>query len=85
MNLTLEYNTRINARIYDHLEQHKLLNPIQFGFRRSRTTEIALSYVTSVINGALDNNLRVAALFLDLIKAFDTVDHQILLQKCEFY
>ena len=82
MNLTLEYNTRINARIYDHLELYMI---IQFGFRRSRTTEIALSYVTSVINGALDNNLRVVALFLDLIKAFDTVDHQILLQKCEFY
>ena len=46
---------------------------------------MALSYITSVINGALDNNLRVAGLFLDLIEAFETVDHQILLRKCEFY
>ena len=46
---------------------------------------MALSYITSVINGALDNKLRVAGLFLGLIKAFDTVDHQLLLWKCEFY
>ena len=75
----------INTRVYDHLELHNLLNPIQFGFRKGRTTEMALSYITSVINGALDNKLRVAGLFLDLVKAFDTVDHQLLLRKCEFY
>ena len=75
----------INTRVYDHLELHNLLNPIQFGFRKARTTEMALSYITSIINGALDNKLRVAGLFLDLVKAFDTVDHQLLLRKCEFY
>ena len=75
----------INTRIYDHLKLHKLLKPIQLGFRKGRTAEMALSYITSVINGALDNSLKVAGLFLDLIEAFDTVDHQILLRKCEFY
>ena len=75
----------INTRVYDHLELHNLLNSIQFGFRKGRTTEMALSYITSVINGALDNKLRVAGLFLDFVKAFDTVDHQLPLQKCEFY
>ena len=67
------------------MELHKLLNPIQFGFRKERTAEMAPLYITSVINGALDNKLRVAGLFLDLIKAFDTVGHQLLLRKCEFY
>ena len=75
----------INNTVYDHLELHKLLNLIQFGFRKERTAEIALLYITSVINGALDNKLRVGGLFLELIKAFDTVDHQLLLRKCEFY
>ena len=65
----------INTRVYDHLELHNLLNPIQFGFRKGRTTEMALSYITSVINGALDNKLRVAGLFFYLVEAFDTVDH----------
>jgi len=74
-----------NTRIYDHLELHKLLNPIQSGFRKGKTTEIVLSYVTSVINGALDNKLRAAGLFLDSIKEFDTVDYQMLMRICEFY
>ena len=74
-----------NTRVYDHLKLHKLLNPIQFGFRKGRTTKMALSYITLVINRALDNKFRVAGLFLDLIKAFDTVDHQLIIRKCIFY
>ena len=69
----------INTRTYDHLELHKLLNPVQFGLRKVRNTEMTLLYITSLINGALYNKLKVAGLFLDLIKVFDTVDHQILM------
>ena len=46
---------------------------------------MAISFITTIINDALDKKLRVAGVFLDLIKAFDTVDHRILLKKCEFY
>jgi len=67
------------------MELHKLLNPIQFGFRKERTAEMAPLYITSVINGALDNKLRVAGLYLELIKTFDTNYHQLLLRQCEFY
>ena len=73
------YYLCLNYRIYEHLEQHKLLHPNQFGFRKGRTTEIAILFITSVINEALDKKLRVAGVFLDLAKAFDTVDHCILL------
>ena len=46
---------------------------------------MAISFITSLINEALDNKLRVAGVFLGLAKTFDTVDHRILLRKCEFY
>ena len=42
---------------------------------------MAISFITTIINDALDKKLRVAGVFLDLIKAFDTVDHRILLKK----
>ena len=63
------------------MERHKLLHTNQFGFRKGRTTEMAISFITTIINDALDKKLRVAGVFLDLIKAFDTVDHRILLKK----
>ena len=47
----------INIRIYEHLEHHKLLYPNQFGFRKGRTTEMAVSFITTIINDALDKSL----------------------------
>ena len=67
------------------LEGHKLLVETQFGFRRKRTMEQAMIYLTTIINVALDKGFKVGALFLDLIKAFDMVDHELLLKKCEVY
>ena len=67
------------------LEDHKLLVETQFGFRRKTTMEQAMIYLTTIINVALEKGFKVGALFLDLIKAFDMVDHELLLKKCEVY
>ena len=56
----------INIRIYKHLERHKLLHTNQFGFRKGRTTEMAISFITTIINDALDKKLRVAGVFFGL-------------------
>ena len=74
----------INIRFYEHLERHRRLHPNPFGFRKGRTTERAISFITTIINDALDRKLRVAGIFLDLIKAFDTVDNRILLKNVNF-
>jgi len=54
------------------LERHKLPHPNQFGFRKGKTTEIAISFICTIINDAFDKKLKVGVVFLDLIMAFDT-------------
>ena len=53
-----------------------------FGFRKNHSTSLALVDVLDTINNYLDKHEKVIAIYLDLQKAFDTVDHDILLYKC---
>jgi hypothetical protein len=63
-----------------YLEENKLLSKNQFGFRPGLGTEDALYNTTKFFYNELDKSKNVIAVFLDLTKAFDTVDHQILLE-----
>ena len=57
----------------------------QFGFRANHSTFHALISLTEDIRQALDNNYFACGIFIDFQKAFDTVDHNILLKKLEHY
>ena len=57
----------------------------QYGFRQGRTTTDCLVDPLNEITTALDNNIYVLTFFLDLRKAFDTVNHSVLLSKLAFY
>ena len=57
----------------------------QFGFRKQHSTELAIFEITDGIYKAFDNCNSTLGLFLDLSKAFDTVDHTILLRKLSHY
>ena len=72
-------------RLYKFLVKHNVLYKYQFGFRRGYSTTMALIEVINNIKSAIDNNKFVCGIFLDLTKAFDTVDHQILLDKLDHY
>ena len=79
----------IEKIIYNQLslyfESNKLFFDSQYGFRPNHSTEQATLELTDRIISAMDNNDVPIGIFLDLSKAFDTIDHAILLKKLENY
>ena len=61
-----------------HLQSHNLLNEGQWGFRKQRSTILALLNMTEKWRYLLDNNHHVGILFLDYRKAFDSVNHEVI-------
>lgn len=62
----------INNRLNIYLENHELLPPMQFGFRKMHSTTDSLIRLTSDINTALNSGDTVIAVFFDMHKAYDT-------------
>ena len=73
------------VRLTTYLELHKIIYPNQFGFRQGYSTSHSLISITETIKKTLDNNKYGCGVFIKLRKAFDTVNHGILLQKLEHY
>lgn len=72
-------------RLISFIDNAKILYNKQFGFRLKHSTLQAILSITDKIQGAIDDGNYSCGIFLDLSKAFDTVNHQILLKKLEHY
>ena len=72
-------------RIFSFVDKFKILCDNQYGFRKQHSTYMALINIIDQISRGIDKGRFTIGIFLDLSKALDTIDHEILLRKLEMY
>lgn len=75
----------INHYLLDHFNENTLINPHQSGFRAKHSCHTALTSMTEEWLNNINENKFTGALFIDFSKAFDVIDHKLLLHKLELY
>ena len=71
----------IHDQTMEYLTDNKILYRYQSGFRKNHSTDTCLSYLTDKILTGFDSGLLTGMILIDLQKAFDTINHDILLKK----
>ena len=72
-------------QLYTYFETNKLFYGSQYGFRKRHSTEFAALELVDKLLNMMDKGQVPLGIFLDLSKAFDTLDHKIMIKKLEFY
>ena len=72
-------------QVYEYFQANKLLYKSQYGFRIDHSTELASLELCDRLLKHMDEGKLPITIFLDLSKAFDTLDHEILLNKLHYY
>ena len=71
----------VRQQTMEFIDKYNILYKFQSGFRKYHSTDFCLSYLTDKISKGFDSGLLTGVILIDLQKAFDTIDHNILLQK----
>ena len=71
----------VNKRLKSFLEVNDVFYESQYGFREKHSTQHAILYIVNTIQGNMDKGMYSCGIFIDLKKAFDTVNHTLLLKK----
>ena len=79
------YEKLLYKRLYKYFTKFNILYDYQYGFRQKHSTTQALIEITDYLKNAIDKKKYICGIFLDLTKAFDTVNHTILLDKLHNY
>ena len=79
------FERAVQIQLLQHLDKSSQLSPFQCGFRKNHSTQDAVTYFTDCIRKGIDEGCVTAAVFVDFQKAFDTVNHQLLLKKLPGY
>ena len=74
-----------HSRLMTFIDSNQILYKSQYGFRKQMSTSLAILELVEEISNSLDNHESTAGVFIDLKKAFDTVDHGILTKKLYHY
>lgn len=80
-NIAKIFEKIIHKRLYNFIKKNNIISTSQFGFMKNIGTKDALCQLTKILNENMDKSIPSIVTFLDLAKAFDSVDHKILLQK----
>jgi hypothetical protein len=72
-------------RMFSFINKFSLLSACQYGFRQHRSTTDAVADLINYVTCSIDNQCEVGALYVDVAKAFDSIDHAIVLQKLHSY
>ena len=75
----------VHKRLYQFIKKSNIIYQNQYGFRHNHSTLHAVTKLVSDLVHNMDNKKPTLSVFLDLSKAFDTIDHDILLCKLDFY
>ena len=75
----------ITKRLLSFIELHDILSSSQYGFRKKHSTYMAIMNFYDKVTEAIDKSEFCLGIFIDLSKAFDTLNHDVLLKKLEMY
>ena len=74
----------VHEQVQEYLNKNKIFYRYQSGFRPFHSTDTCLSYLSDKIIQGLENRMSTGMILIDLQKAFDTIDHEIFLEKIKY-